>query len=284
MAADYKAGSAGVQYVFYGILDSDGYFIGSSTTAPAAGDQDGSGMARLRGAKTVPITQNDQEVVTLTGDDEPLLNFSFDSADLPSGTLEVAGLDMSFEALCQSLTVQEFGNIAMVPSGYPQDADRKTFTMIVQGQAKSLTSGSVGNKLFQGVLVPSATITPLHRDSYQERTAGVWRYGFTLNKGDRFPYGATLSNAINGTEQAAFAPFTTPNPVHVKRWTGDNSETVFNLDYTPNSTSLVTDVRVFIEGVAVLSGVTVDATAKTLTFSGAPANNARITCMYVFVP
>jgi hypothetical protein len=280
MAADHKAIVAGAKYFFYGILDTDGHFIGSSATAPTAGATAGSGMARLEGAKTVPISMNDAEVVTATGDDEALMNFSFDSPDLPNGILELAVLNMDFEALCQGLIVQDIGNVAMVPSGNPQDADRKTFCMIIQGQAKSYTSGSVGVARYQGVFIPSATITPLHRDAYTERAVGTWRYAMTLNKGDRLAWGATLSNALNGTEKASFIPFTSPYPLHQQRWTGNNAQTVYTLAYTPAGTSISTDVFVYIEGVRVLSGVTVDATAKTLTFGAAPAASARITCTY----
>lgn len=280
MAADKRVIVAGAKYFFYGLLDTDGYFIGDSTTAPAAGDQDGAGMARLEGAKNVPVSQNEQEVVFATGDDEALMSFSFDSPDLPSGVLEMAVLNMDFEALCQGLTVQELGDMALVPSGNPQDADRKTFCMVLQGQAKSYTSGSVGNARYQGVIIPSATIVPLHRDAYQERAVGTWRYGLTLNKGDRMPWGATLSAALNGTEKASFITFSLPYPIHIQRWTGNAAQTVFNLDYTPASTSLTGSTLVFTEGVRHLSGVTISATGKTLTFGGAPANNARIWAMY----
>lgn len=282
MATTKKVVAAGTKYTFWGRLDTDGYFIGSGATAPAAGNQDGSGMARLEGTKNVPIRQGDVVTVPVTGDDETLAIFAFDNEDLPNGTLQTAVLDMDFEAACLGLTLQEIGNLAFLPSGAPKDANRTTMCMIVQGRAKSRVSGSVGNSRYQGVVIPTATMVPLGRDAFQERAAGAYDYSITMNKGDRMPWGATLSDSLNGTEQAAYGVFTLGNPLHAMRWTGDASETVFNLPYTPAGTSLTAEVLVFVEGVRVLSGVTVSATGKTLTWGSAPANNARLTCLYEF--
>ena len=280
MTARSKAIAAGAKYTFWSGLDTDNELVGSSTTAPANGDQDGAGMLRLEGVKNVPARQGDPVQVGSTGDDETLGLFTFDNEELPNGTLSNAVLDMDFEAYCLGLIKQQLGNLTFVPSGAPQDADRRTMSMIVQGRAKARDSGAVGNALYQGILIPSATITPLGRDAFQERAAGSYDYSITMSKGDKLPWGATLSNALNGTEQASYIPFLLPHPLHAWSWRGDNSETVFNLPYTPAGTTLGTDVLVFIEGVQVLSGVTVSATGKTLTFGGAPATSAYITCVY----
>jgi hypothetical protein len=280
MTARSKAISAGAKYTFWSGLDTDNELVGSSTTAPANGNQTGAGMTRLEGVKNVPTRQGDPVLVSVTGDDETLGTFEFDNEDLPNGILNNAVFDEDFEAYCLGLTVQQLGNLSLVPSGAPKDADRPTMSMIIQGRAKVRDAGAVGNSLWQGVLIPSASIVPLGRDAYQERTAAGYDYSITMSKGDKLPWGATLSNALNGTEQAAFIPFTLPHPLHVWSWRGNASETVFNLPYTPAGTTLGTDVLVFVEGVQVLSGVTISATGKTLTFGGAPADGAYITCAY----
>lgn len=280
MTARSKVIAAGAKYTFWSGLDTNFELLGSSSAAPANGNQTGAGMTRLEGVKNVPTRQGDPVLVSSTGDDETLGTFEFDNEDLPNGILNNAVLDMDFEAYCLGLIKHQIGNLTYVPSGAPKDAARPTMSMIIQGRAKVRDSGAVGNASYQGVLVPSASIVPLGRDAYQERAAGGYDYSITMSKGDVLPWGATLSNVINGTEQAAFIPFVLPNPLHIWSWRGNASETVFNLPYTPAGTSLTAEVALFIEGVQVLSGVTVSATGKTLTFGGAPADGAYITCAY----
>ena len=78
MARFTKNIAAGNNFNFLGFIDSRGYLVGSTTSAPAAGAA-GSPMIRVQGAKTAAPAVPEPEVVQVTGDDTLLGEFEFDS-------------------------------------------------------------------------------------------------------------------------------------------------------------------------------------------------------------
>ena len=76
---------AGYKYNFYGVVNANGYVIGSNATGPTSGAAAGLGMGRLEGARTLPLGIPEGDTVPVSGDDEPMVNFDFDSETLPNG-------------------------------------------------------------------------------------------------------------------------------------------------------------------------------------------------------
>jgi hypothetical protein len=276
-----KVIAAGFDTIFYGLNDSTGFLQGSTTSAPAAGNQNGSGMARLTGAKTAPITVPESEQQFATGDDIVLAAFLFSAASLPAGVIEGAVNDLTLQALTQGTLVEDINDIAMGVL-MPDAPDYVDMCLILQRQAKSYQSGSIGAKQVEGVIVMSTNITPLGSDSYTERQVATQRYGFVINPSDRMPFGLLLTNSVNGTTRAALRPFTAENFVHMHRWTGNGTQDDFFLEYTPVSQA---KVAVYVDGVkqTVTTHYTVDTATKTITFVTPPANNAKIIALYEYV-
>jgi hypothetical protein len=119
----------------------------------------------------------------------------------------------------------------------------------------------------------------------QERTVADDFLTVAMQPINQYPWGLTLTEALNGTETGYAIPFNADNPIHMKRWVGDNTAVTFTLDYAPVSVAK-TYVVVFPSGgvpfVATVNSVS--AVNKTFTLSAAPATNAAVVALYEFTP
>lgn len=276
MANERKPISAGFDRIHYGVIDSDGYLIGSTTTAPTGGNQTGSTMARLSGAKSAPITVLEPESVVATGDDSALAKFLFQAADLPAGVIEAAVQDLTFDALAQGTAVADIGDLS-VGVLQPENPVFQDMTLLLQRQAKSYTSGSRGAKRVSGLIASFVNITPLGTDSFTERQVATARYGYTLSAFDRLPFGSVVNTTDFGTQRGVAFPFTADNYTIMQRWTGNGTEDEFTLSNTPIS---ISKIRVWIDGVKKTPTSDYTLSGSTLVMGSAPSNNAKIIAWY----
>lgn len=278
MSTTLKYVPAGLNYILWGYVNSSGYCTGNQSSL-TAGDQDGAGLGRLYGAKTAPVEVNEPDYVESTGDDKTLMQHDFDSIELARGVIESAVVDLELEAALQSTQVRTFGEVKL-GALQPSEVTRPDILLIVQGRAKSYDSGSRGQSRYSGYIIPMATLKPLG-GAKSERTPQNSRYGFTANIADTDPWGATLQTALAGTESLAVIPIGADNPVDIHVWKGDGIEQVFNLGRASISSA---KMYIWINGVAQLSGWTLDTDANTITFDSAPDSDAMITALYEFNP
>ncbi len=270
--------AAGFNRAFVGVLDSAGYLVGTTKTAPAAGAPAGSGMIHLVGFQTAALTLNEPERVNIPGDDGSLGQFEFESLEYPGFVMEFGQRNLTFEALCQGTAVHEAGDtnyVAMQPRG----RTRPDLCMILQRKSKSRETGTIGTSMFEGVVLSKVTVLPLGSSNFQGRAAAVYRYAVTVNPFDRFPWGEAFGPTNVDADDAGFLSFSSLNPLVFHRWTGNATEDAFTLTYTPAAES-ADKVRVFVDGVLQVytTAYVVDAETKTVTFQAGhlPAENARI--------
>lgn len=275
---------AGFDAIYYGFNDANGFYQGADPdSAPAAGDQDGSGMNRLVGAQTVPLSPSEAEVVNVLGDDEPLTQFSFESPDLPSGVLQTATEDLTLEAWAQGTKVQTLGDNS-IGMRQPTGTTPASLCMSFQRQAKDWTIGSLGVSKRASLWVPRAELRPRGPADITQRQHSPTQWNIVTSKTDRQPWGATLSSAANGTTSAALIPIKSSYILQVHRWTGDGTEDNFFLPYVAVGT--LTTLFIFINGQifhpTTHYTVTPDTpTGKTtIAFVSPPANNAKVNCLY----
>lgn len=278
-----KYAASGARLVYYGVMDTDGYLVGSTATAPSAGDQTGSGMLQLEGVKNFPFKPAQNQKNTQTGDDGPIAQFFYDPTELPSSQPQFATADYTFDALIQSLVVDDVGDTSIL-AVQPAAPTYRDICLIVQRQAKSRASGSVGSSMWNGLIIPKCNIAALDSDGYQERADAAFSYDLITNSVDKYPWGTALTALANGTLGAPAFKFTSPWKRHLWRWTGNNTQTVFNLPNTPAGAD-GNAVVIFVAGVkkTYTSDYTVDVSAKTVTFGAAPASNAKIHAWYGYV-
>lgn len=266
-----KTIGAGFRYIFYGTVNQDSFVQGNDATGPVAGNQDGQGLLRLEGAVTEPLAPNENETITVTGDDEALVTFDFSATDLPSGVFETAVRDNNFEALLQGTKVQSIADLE-IGVLQPRNQAFTDMCFLFQRRAKKWEAGKKGVSRWEILFAPKATATPLF-NAMTERTHNRYRYSVTTSQSDRLPFGATLTVDTNGTTSAPLIPIDSDNPVHLHTFVGDGAETDFNLAYLPVSQA---KIIAFEDGVATtVTGLT----NQTITLS-APADGAIVNVLY----
>lgn len=268
-----KTIGAGFRFNWYGVIDSSGYFIGSTTTAPAAGNQSGSSMLRLDGSRTLPVNIPEPDIVVVSGDDEPMVSFEFDSEDLPNGVLELAQRNNTFDALIQGTKVETIGDIEMSLLD-PKDRDSQSMCLLLSRRAKSWLSGSKGVSKWENIFIPRCTMKPLFT-TVEQRTFTPYQYAINLSRSDRTGW-STVSINLHGTTAASLFIIDSDNPLGpLSRFTGDAAETAFTLPYAP-----VSGAKTYVWVNDVQQTVTTDYTVSgsTLTFEAGstPASDAVI--------
>lgn len=266
---------AGFDYIYYGVVNSDGYVQGNTSTGATAGDATGQSLLRLWGAQTMPIAVPENDVTTVLGDNDPMVSFTFPSGDLPSGVFEMAARDADFDALVQGTLVESLGD-TKIGVKMPSGASQPDMCLLLMRESKKWEAGSRGTSAWEIVFVPKCTITPLGRDITQ-REHSPYRYSFNVQKSDRKPWGATFTDLLNQTTEGAFVEVDADNPVMLHTHIGNNSTQNFNLLYTPKTTA---KVHPFVNAIQQNTPGDYSVSGSQVQFVAAPALSAIINTLY----
>lgn len=282
-----KVVAAGAASVYYGAVDSTGYLIGSTATAPEAGNQTGSAMIQLEGVKNFPFSPNAPERMNITGDDGAIAQFLWNPIELPQGDTTFAVSDQTFAALAMSTASHAIGGYQFLGI-QPASVTYQDLCFLVTSQAKSRTTGSVGSSLFYSYLVMKANAFYQGRDAFAERGEAAFVYNIIANKADRYPTGLAFTDSDNGDTEFVVLEMTSAYRPMFQRWTGNNSETEFNLAKNIAEDS-ANNISVYVDGVAATYaagapgasafGVT-ESTTDSIVFGTAPGSAAKIVALY----
>lgn len=282
-----KVISAGAAKVLYGAVDGTGYLIGSTATAPEAGNQAGSAMAELEGVKNFPFVPNAPERLNITGDDGVIGQFLWNPIELPTADATFAVSDQDFAALAMSTLSHALGGGQFLGI-QPADVTYQDLCMIVSSQAKSRTTGSLGSSTWYNYLIMKANAYYQGRDVFAERGEAAFIYNLIANKSDAYPWGLAFSDVNNGDTEFVVMEFTWPYRPIIQRWTGNNSQTEFTLAKNIAEDS-ADNIIVYVNGVAATYaagapgagefGVT-ESTTDSIVLGTAPAAAAKIVALY----
>lgn len=282
-----KVASAGAESVYYGAVDSSGYLIGSTGTAPTAGNQDGSAMIQLEGVKNFPFVPNAPDRLNITGDDGAIAQFLFNPIELPTGDTTFAVSDQTFAALAMSTLVHDIGGYKFLGL-QPSSVTYQDLCMLVTARAVSRTTGSVGSTGYYNYLIMKANASYQGRDAFSERAEAAFIYNLIANKATCYPTGLAFSDANNGDTEFVVMEFTSYYRPMFQRWTGNNTETTFNLAKNI-ADDAANNIAVYVAGVAQTwvtgapgageFGITEGAT-DTLVLGTAPASAAKMVALY----
>lgn len=226
-----QVASAGNKYTFIAFLDSEGYAIGGTPTAPANGAQ--SGARRVLGVKETPVTIPEPETVQATGDDDLIAEFKFNSIQPRTYIMTMAVGDLTLESYFAGTNVETIAGGSFVVNDVI-DAPELMISLIHQQRAVQQDTGVRGAQAWAGYIIPQATATYLGRDSFSERTPATYRIAITPQRATNFPWGVTFSDN-SGTEAGTVIDFQSSYPYHLVAFTGDNSTDDWTLDYQPIS-------------------------------------------------
>lgn len=270
MAGENRIG-AGLRWIYYGIPNSSGYLQGTTTTPATNGTMQR--MTRLRGGQTFPLTLADPERVPVSGDDEPLVQFTFPGEALPSGNMGLAVHDMDFDALIQGTKVETIGDIragALAPGGLVF----QPIMLLIMREAKKFEGSTKGVLTWEAVLLPSVEVTALGPE-WTQRTFTPYNYAVSLSKASRALYGGTYTELLRGTTELAIEPFDLENPIEIYGGFGNGAAVNYTLDTAPVSAD-GSKTHVYLNGVKQAYTTNYTISGKTLVFAVAPGSGVHI--------
>jgi hypothetical protein len=277
--------SAGFQRLDFHQLDSSG--LPAGVTGVVTAGATGVGAGRLTAAKTMSITTPASEKVPVSGDNVLQGTFQFPSAEVRGFELAVAEDDFADRLSFQNIKTRNIGNHSFAGRDVAPFA-MNNIMFIGVGNSQAQSPGVKGLGMYSGIFATRAQVMVRGRDSFSERAAAAYLFDFTLGAMDTYPWGETFQIGNEGYTSSFAEDWTLAYPVTCHRWTQSSGVTVFFLAETPASTSL-DDVLVYVldaagNAIRQTSGVTIDATLKTITFSVAPADGRTIVAWYGYVP
>lgn len=270
MAGEDRIG-AGLRAIYYGVPNSSGYMQGVTTTPATAGTIQR--MQRLRGARVVPLSLPDPEVLPVSGDDEPLVQFTFSAENLPNGSMGLAVHDLDFEALVQGTLTETIGNIkfgAISPDGQI----RQPLMFMIIRESKKFEGNVKGIVGWEGAFLNSVEVSPVGSE-WEQRAFNPYNYFMVLSKGARAPYGATYTELLRGTTSMPIDPFFSDNPIEVYGGFGDGVTTSYALSNPPVSAD-GTYTSVFLNGVKQAYTTNYTISGSSLVFVSAPGSGVHI--------
>jgi len=273
--------AAGTQLAYYGIYDTAGRLKGSTTGTLAQGDA-GSGMKQLKGIKRANPGPGEPEDVPISGDDGPIGSIEFGPGETPSFIIENAVFDLDIQADMQGTLVQSLQDLRLGVA-QPDNPVYPDICLIIQGKAKKQDVGVKGIKAWVGDIIPVASVIPLGREEFSERTAAVNRYQVNTQVASKQPWGVTIADGDLGTTGAPIIPFTSDNPITMQTFIGDGVVDAFILEKTPVSVGKI----IVHQGNGQLLGVTTEFTlsGNTITLvAGALAAGTYLQVVYEFNP
>lgn len=279
-----------VRSVHYGVVDSAGLLIGSTATAPAAGNQTGSSLAQLLGVQNFPFQVVEPDRPTQKGDGGALVRFVNRPTDLPSSDPTFGAHDRTFAALVQSMKTRDIGGLSGAPV-QPYSPTFRDMFFIVQGPAVSEDSASLDAAIWEGTMIFKAQCMPRGRDGYKTDGLPSYAYALTANYATQFPWGDDFTVLLDGDTKMVAWDFTAPYQVMVQHWVGNNTETVFNLSHTLAEDS-ANNIMVWSPGGTALtwiaSGATgsqfsADIATNAITLGTAPGASADLFAVYGFL-
>lgn len=274
MAAPNRGISAGAQQSYLGFYDSDGLLTGGTPTAPAAGTQTGNPFTHILGIKEASPEVGEPDTEVITGDDIRLGEFDFESIATRRFTITVAAFNMQQEADLLGTNVETIAGFKMGALDVIDRVERDC-CLILNSRTKKQDTGVYGQKAWSGILIPLATIIPLGRQTFSERTGAVYRFSVTPQVAGNNPWGITFSEALAGTEGLTYRPFSGDYPMHIHVFTGNGIITDWTLRHQPVDTAHTTAFMDKVE--RTVSAVSTTTYAATTT---ALRNNGRISIIY----
>lgn len=268
--------SAGTQLAFWSQVDTTGKMTSwNGSRATVAGVA--AGMRRFYGIKQANPAPVEPEFPLITGDDGPIGKIDFPPGETPEWIMELAVNDADAKAQLQGTAINTIGQ-AYFGAFQPYNPVYPDICVVYNSKSKNY---GVGTKAWQGVIFPVCSAVPLERDAYNERTPAVYRYKLLAQSVSKYPWGVTITEALQGDTASVGFDFQSDNPITMHALVGDGTTVTFSVPVTPVS---VAKTVVYTGNGALQTLASVSTANKTITFGSAPALNADIMIMMEFTP
>lgn len=275
-----------VDSVYYAVVDSSGYVIGPTSTAPVAGNDAGTTLTRLLGVQNFPFSVVDSDRPTQKGDGGAIARFVNKPTDLPEAQATFGAWDLTFAALAQGMKVATVGGGSFM-MGQPLSPTAADLMFVVQAPAKSTVTATLGSATFEGLIILKANVQPRGRDSFQTDSLPTYQYSMIGNYASAYPWGHAFTAADEGDTECAILYFTWPYRLMIDRFTLDGTEVTYTLNHQLAEDS-AENVNVFINGTAqtwAASGAgagefSTDTATNIITLGGAGTTAHKMVVLY----
>ncbi len=265
MANTIQYNSAGLSRVYWAANNTAGYPAGAAGSIANGSD---ASMAWLVGAENFNLPVQAPRVVNVLGDNDVQATYYFNPAQAPSGNLVLANIDLTFFAKAVETKVYADG----VYSGVVIQPSLPIFnnmTFVINSDAKSAQSGSVGNAGFRVGIYNRVQVVPIGDQGRQDSAAASFTHQLVANKSDKLPWGLAYSDANHGTTRGSGYEFFSPYPICLHTHVSNASDVDIVLTYEPAGTTAA-EIQVWRNGtlLTITSDWTVSGSTITLAAAG----------------
>jgi hypothetical protein len=272
--------SAGYWYVRNGV-----YPYGTSGTI-ANGSSAGGG--RMKGVKTIAITEPAPEIITPTGDNGALGPFTMQPTAATTGTITTSVGNQTMIAKANGLKVTTVGAWEIIGFG-PDCFTFAQMEFLFNSPAKSQETSTLNEAGWVNTFISNAENFASTMPQMSERTVMDWLNNLTLSATSALPWGTPLVAVTNGSTTFKGFQLTSPQPLAMHTYISNGSSTsnAFTLDLTPYAASGAS-VVIWKNGSSTpleyTTDYTVNATTKavSLVASGAAGDKYVVLYEYVF--
>lgn len=277
--------SGGLRTGWWFQIDADGYFAG--TTGSLTPGATGQGAYLITGIKTANYKGIEPLVLLGTGEDQPQGQIVEPPQTLPSFDIVGSIGNLTLDGLTQNTLTFNVGT-ATYGVIQPYLPNYASGGLQIQRLAISKDAATNGSPNWDGVLFPKVWTVPLSSDGAAEKKVTDWKYHVICNPSSILPTGLPITSVAMQTTSGVEFPFTSPNKTLTFAWKGTGAVTAFNLPTSAiPSTGLLANgypATIYVEGVVTAPvSITLVSTNYVVTFSPAPASNARIVGVFEYM-
>jgi hypothetical protein len=270
----------GPQSVFWAAANSGLPYGSTGTIASGAS----AGMARLKGIKSIEITEPDAETVVPTGDNGALSPFILQPNTAPTGTLTASVRDQVFFTKSNGMKIATTGTrdlMGLIPACY----NYGQIQLLINSPAKSEETATIGEDGFVVNGLMSVRNNSKAFTTMTERAVRDWTNNLVFSRSSKTLWGETWVAATHGSTSFVGFEFSSPWPIHIKTFIGDGTVDEVTLDETLAEASAA-NVQVWRAGTSLVytTAFTADTTTNTVSFVAAPAAASVNIIVYGFVP
>jgi hypothetical protein len=266
----------GLRHVRLAVRDADGTIevpAGQTIDEAYAGVQ-------IEGALALTLTVPDPQRVTARGDDRAYYTFQLPPTDLPSGELRVSKTNMAAVALLSG--TKEFGSPPVRKVGFATDKQGDEPAIVMWGSRRGIDSetGSAyfGQQIWQTYVLLNALAT-VRPAAMEDAGVGEFTYALVSNDASADEFGTIFTEAVHGFTTGPFVMVITVDKFFLDAFVGDGAQVTFDLTSTPSANDLNI---VAVNGVVKADPADYSISGNTITFTAAPAADAKIIAEYTY--
>lgn len=262
----------GMRFAAVFLLDEDD---GGIAVPSGQAVDDGWGGYTVSGVEALTLSMPEAQRIAARGDDAVFYTFTLPPTESLTGSLRVAKDDLDVQAALSG--VERFGSSPWPRVLLGSDQQGYEPSIIIHGQQRAInadkSSPYFGQTVWRNYFLLNATgqLQPAGMEDQQVTTV---QYSLACNQSTRTIFIEEIDDTTHGCQAAAMMKMITLGRLRLNAFVGDGTTTDFVLSTTETLRSSGT-FEVWVNGVQDATA-TLDEATKTISFTSAPAADAKI--------